>query len=126
VTEGPLPDDPLPPQPVGASESEPDRCEAAPSAPAERRYPSTIGGAFYIAILLTTAIGLGIVVSGNWRVGVRWVALSLVAGSALRLVLPQRDAGMLAVRHRALDCVLLAAVGAALLFLAETIPEQPL
>ncbi|WP_167735940.1 DUF3017 domain-containing protein [Nocardioides sp. 503] len=117
MTEGALPGDPLPSEPVA---------EGEPAPPEERRYPSTIGGAFYLGILLTTAIGLGIVVAGNWRLGVRWVAVSLEVGAVLRLVLPRRDAGMLAVRHRAFDCLLLAGVGAALLFLAETIPEQPL
>lgn len=105
----------------GGGSAEPDGLEA----PDERRYPSTIGGAFYLAILIATAVGLGIVLSGNWRLGIRWMASSLVAASALRLVLPQRDAGMLAVRHRSFDCVLLAGVGAALFFLAQTIPDQP-
>ncbi|MCD4524587.1 DUF3017 domain-containing protein [Nocardioides sp. cx-173] len=117
MTEGPLPDDRLPQEPVDADEP--------PAASDERRYPSTIGGAFYLVILLTTAVGFVIVVTGDWRVGIRWLALSLVAASAARLVLPERDAGMLAVRDRWFDCVLLAGVGAALLFLAQTIPDQP-
>jgi hypothetical protein len=41
-------------------------------------------------------------------------------------VLPARDAGMLAVRRRWLDCLMLAGVGALLIFLAATIPNQPL
>ena len=49
----------------------------------------------------------------------------LFAAAALRPVLPQRDAGMLAVRHKALDVVLLAGLGAALIFLASSIPDQP-
>jgi hypothetical protein len=36
-----------------------------------RRYPSTIGGAFYLVVLAITAIGIGIVTTGAWRVGVR-------------------------------------------------------
>ena len=43
----------------------------------------------------------------------------------MRLVLPAREAGMLAVRHRAVDCVMLAGVGGVLIFLASTIPNQP-
>jgi hypothetical protein len=116
VTEGPLPDDRLPQEPVDADEPPPE----------DRRYPSTIGGAFYLVVLLTTAVGFVIVVTDDWRVGIRWVALSLVAASAARLVLPRRDAGMLAVRNRWFDCLLLAGVGAALLVLAQTIPDQPL
>ncbi len=120
MTEGPLPHDRLPEEPVG--EGEP---PAPPTGLEERRYPSTIGGAFYLALLIATGIGFAIVLGGNWRLGIRWLASALLAASALRLVLPQRDAGMLAVRHRLIDCTLLAGVGGLLLFLAETIPEQP-
>ena len=91
----------------------------------ERRHPSTIGGAFYLGILAATAAGLVIVASGNWRLGVQWMAGALIVAAVLRLVLPRRDAGMLAVRHRIVDCVLLGSVGGALVFLARTIPNQP-
>ncbi|MFA6575601.1 MAG: DUF3017 domain-containing protein [Nocardioides sp.] len=123
MTEGPSPDDRSPqgPEEVGVPEG-PDQLEE----PQERRYPSTIGGAFYLMVLVTSAIGIGIVMGGNWRLGVRLLASALVAASALRLVLPERDAGMLAVRHRFIDCTLLAGVGGALFWLAASIPEQPL
>ncbi len=91
----------------------------------ERRYPSTIGGAFYLLIMAAAGVGIVIAWTGDWRVGVRWIAGALEAAALLRLVLPARDAGMLAVRHRAVDVLLLASVGAALLFLAQTIPDQP-
>jgi hypothetical protein len=90
-----------------------------------RRYPSTIGGAFYILILVATAVGIGITWSGNWRVGVRCIAGALILAATLRLVLPRRDAGMLAVRHRIFDVLLLGGVGGVLLFLVQTIPDQP-
>jgi Protein of unknown function (DUF3017) len=91
-----------------------------------RRYPSTIGGAFYLVVVAVTAIGIGIVTTGAWRVGVRWIAGALIFAAVVRAVLPARDAGMLAVRHRWWDCFLLAGVAAALLFLAASIPDQPL
>jgi hypothetical protein len=90
-----------------------------------RRYPSTIGGAFYLVVLAVTGIGLGIVTTGAWRLGIRWIAAALILAALARAVLPARDAGMLAVRHRWWDCLLLAGVGAALLFLAGSIPDQP-
>ena len=109
--------------------------EPAPDLPSEeelalelaeaRRYPSTIGGAFYIGVLVVAAIGIGIVWSGSWRNGVRVIAGAVLFAALLRLVLPARDAGMLAVRHRILDCLLLACVGGTLIFLAATIPNQP-
>jgi hypothetical protein len=90
-----------------------------------RRYPSTIGGMFYLLVLAATAVGIGIVSTGNWRLGTEWMAGALIAAALARLVLPRRDAGMLAVRHRLFDCVLLAGVGVILIFLAITIPNQP-
>jgi len=90
-----------------------------------RRYPSTIGGMIYLAVLVVTAVGIGIVATGEWRVGIRWVAGGLIFAALVRLVLPAREAGMLAVRHRVEDCVMLAGVGALLVFLASTIPNQP-
>ncbi|GEP36686.1 hypothetical protein NPS01_03490 [Nocardioides psychrotolerans] len=120
MTEGALPADRFPEEPVeeGVPEAEP--------APVERRYPSTIGGACYLGVLITTSVGFAIVLGGNWRLGIRWLASALLAAATLRLVLPQRDAGMLAVRHRLVDVGLLAGVGGLLLFLVETIPDQPL
>jgi hypothetical protein len=91
----------------------------------ERRYPSTIGGAFYILVLAVSAVGIGIVWYGDWRLGVRFLAGSLCAAGALRVVLRQRDAGMLAVRNRFLDATVLVGIGAALFFLTATIPDQP-
>jgi hypothetical protein len=113
---------------VGAvTQPEPPLDEGPPSQEerAPRRYPSTIGGAFYLVVLAVTAIGITIVWSGDWRVGVRWMGGALIFGSLVRLVLPNREAGMLAVRHRFVDCVMLAVVGVVLIVLAGTIPNQP-
>jgi Protein of unknown function (DUF3017) len=98
-------------------------------APAEidepRRYPSTIGGLFYLLVLAMTLIGLALVWFDSWRTGVRWVGGSLLFAAVVRLALSGRNAGMLAVRHRAVDATLLTGVGLALLALANSIPNQP-
>jgi Protein of unknown function (DUF3017) len=91
----------------------------------ERRYPSTIGGAFYLAVLAVCAGGIAVVASGDWRLGVRILAVALMVAAGLRLVLPARDAGMLAVRHRAIDVTVLALLGGLIYFLASSIPDQP-
>ena len=97
-----------------------------PEQPSRRRYPSTVGGALYILVLIAMGVGIGITWRGHdWRLGIRIVAGALAAASALRLVLPQRDAGMLAVRPRLVDVVMVGAVSAALFVLAENIPDQP-
>jgi Protein of unknown function (DUF3017) len=91
-----------------------------------RRYPSTIGGAFYLVVLAVVGISIGIVTTGDWRLGVRWFGGALLFAALVRAVLPAKDAGMLAVRRRWWDCLLLAGTGAALIFLAGSIPDQPL
>ena len=125
------PAEPRDPEPVREPVIDPP-LESPPLEPSElfpedgRRYPSTIGGMFYLVVLAITAVGIGIVSTGNWRLGTRWVAGALIFAALLRLVLPRRDAGMLAVRHRMVDCAMLAGVGVALIILAATIPDQPL
>jgi hypothetical protein len=108
-------EEPLEPEPLDA--------EADPEEP--RRYPSTIGGALYIVVLGICGAGIAVVAGGDWRLGVRVLAVGLLVASGLRLLLPSRDAGMLAVRNRTIDVSLLAALGGLLYFLAVTIPDQP-
>ncbi|CAA9376288.1 MAG: hypothetical protein AVDCRST_MAG32-1227 [uncultured Nocardioides sp.] len=90
-----------------------------------RRYPSTIGGAFYLLVLAAVAVGLALVVLAEWRTGIRVIGGALVFAALVRLLLRARDAGMLAVRHKVLDAFVLVALGAALIFLAGSIPDQP-
>ena len=109
-------------------EREPERPTDAPAESAEppgRRYPSTIGGACYLvcwaprpSVWRSPPVGTG----GSGCAG---SPVSLLVAAVLRLLLPSRDAGMLAVRRRALDVALLAVVGVALFVLSVTIPDQP-
>ncbi len=90
-----------------------------------RRYPSTIGGAFYISILVAAGVALVIATRDDWRLGIQILGGSLLVAALLRLILASRDAGMLAVRHRVLDVCLLTGAGVALIALASSIPNQP-
>jgi len=117
---------PAPTEPLDdTSAAEPASAEEDPPrhTPVERRHPSTLGGAFYLAILGVTVAGLVIVGLGRWRTGVHLIGGALVVGAALRAVLPSRDAGMLAVRQRWVDAALLAGTGVALWALATSIPN---
>jgi hypothetical protein len=127
------PDEPAEPALAGSSEpAEPTETDAVAAGDAEpgesprRRRPSTIGGAVYLLVLAAAGVGLSIVSRGNWRLGVKWIAASLVVAAVVRLALPAREAGMLAVRRRLIDVALLAAVGVGLWFLSISIPNQPL
>jgi len=128
VTHEPPAEPPADP-PVPSREEIADELEAAAEeveqAHEDRRHPSTIGGMFYLVVLAVGTAGIAIAWAGDWRLGIRCLAAGLCFAALLRLVLPRRDAGMLAVRHRLVDIVVLGGMGAALFFLAMTIPNQP-
>ena len=90
-----------------------------------RRYPSTIGGAFYLSILAVAGTALFITYGHDWRLGIQILGGSCLAAALIRLVLANRDAGMLAVRNRFIDVSLLTGAGLALIALATTIPDMP-
>ncbi len=124
-SEEPVAEPPGPPSPEEvAAELDAAAEEHAAAVEEERRYPSTIGGAFYLLVLALSGVGIAIVWGGDWRLGIRFLAAGLCFAALLRLVLPARDAGMLAVRNRFFDALLLGGLGAAMFFLVTTIPNQ--
>ncbi|GAA4675661.1 DUF3017 domain-containing protein [Nocardioides nanhaiensis] len=105
-------------------EEPPEPPEASPALE-ERRHPSTLGGALYLLILAAMSLGVVLAYLDDWRLGARILGGALLTAGALRLVLPERDAGMLRVRHRLVDVGVLAVMGGAIVWLAGDIPEQP-
>jgi hypothetical protein len=77
-----------------------------------------------VAVLLTVAIGLLLVTLDHWRKGLVVVGLALVGGALLRLLVPLRRVGFLAVRSRPIDVVLMAGTGLALTVIALAIPSR--
>ena len=79
-----------------------------------------------LAAAAVVAVGLaGIVYAAvfhHWRRGLYLVAAACLIGALLRLVLPARRVGSLAVRTRAVDVVTLAVLGAAIALLAGAVP----
>jgi hypothetical protein len=75
-----------------------------------------------LAVLLAVGVGLLMVTFEHWRKGLVVVGLALVGGGVLRLLLPVRRVGFLAVRSRWVDVVLLAGTGVALAVIALAIP----
>lgn len=90
-----------------------------------RRYPSTLGGLVYLLVVAVSIAGIGIVAFGPWRRGVALIGVALLIGAAMRLTLREKDAGMLRVRGRIEDVIMLSGVGTALIVLASNIPNQP-
>jgi hypothetical protein len=75
-----------------------------------------------LVVLLVVGLGLLLVTFQHWRMGLIVIGLALVGAGVLRLLLPVRRAGFLAVRSRPVDVVLLAGTGLTLAVIARTIP----
>ena len=75
-----------------------------------------------LAVLVTVGAGLLVVTLGHWRRGLVVIGLTMIAAALLRLLLPERRVGFLAVRSRPVDVVLMAGAGTALTVIALTIP----
>jgi hypothetical protein len=75
-----------------------------------------------LAVLVGVGVGLLVVTVGRWRLGLVVMGLALVGGAVLRLLLPVRRVGFLAVRSRLTDVVLLAGAGVVLTVIALAIP----
>jgi hypothetical protein len=75
-----------------------------------------------LLVLVVVAVGLVMVAFEHWRRGLVVVGVALVGGGLLRLLLPVRRVGFLAVRSRPVDVVLLAGVGVTLAAFALAIP----
>lgn len=87
-----------------------------PGAPPEHQLPA-------LYVLALAGLGLLLTAVVDWQVGAFAIGLSLLIGGGLRLALPVRTAGWLAVRTRGLDAALLLALGFTVIVLANTIPR---
>jgi Protein of unknown function (DUF3017) len=74
-----------------------------------------------LAVLVTVGVGLLLVTFDHWRRGLVVVGLALVGAALLRLLLPVRRVGFLAVRSRPVDVVLMAGTGLVLTVVALAI-----
>jgi hypothetical protein len=75
-----------------------------------------------LAVVVVGLFGIVAAAQHHWRKGLYVVAAALVLGGLLRLVLPTRRAGTLAVRSKAVDVGTLVLLGAALALLAGAVP----
>jgi len=96
------------------------------SAPDPSRRPSTFGGVVYLGVCAVAALAVAVVALDQWRRGVTVLGVGLLVAAGARLVLSEHEAGMLRVRrNRWVDAVMLVGVGAGLVALAASIPDQP-
>jgi uncharacterized membrane protein HdeD (DUF308 family) len=79
-----------------------------------------------IAVVLAgVAASLAVIALDRFRLGSLMLAGSLVLAFILRLVLPSDRAGMLAVRSKRVDLVVLGVLGAALAVISLSVPPPP-
>ena len=89
------------------------------------RRPQTLGGVVYLSVLGAALVGLLIVAAGAWRTGLSWVGAGLLVAAGARLLLSEHGAGMLRVRRRWSDVLMLVLAGLGLIVLALVVPDQP-
>ena len=75
-----------------------------------------------LAVLVMVGVGLVVVAFDHWRKGIVIIGIALMGAALLRLLLPLRRVGFLAVRSRPVDVVLLAVTGLAVTVIVLTIP----
>lgn len=77
-----------------------------------------------LIIVAGVVVGLGIAVLGEWRMGALVIGTSLTIGAVERTLLTRRAAGMLQVRSKAFDVILLLAMGVGIIVLAILVPDH--
>lgn len=79
----------------------------------------------YVAVAVAIAIGVTLAAAGAWRFGVTVAGVAMVAGGVFRGAVPERSVGLLRVRRRSTDVVLMIGMGAVLIALAAMVPPPP-
>lgn len=98
------------------------------SADPDPRPPKTFAqqviGQWPLAIVLAgVATGLIIVATSHWRLGSTVIGAAITLGGMLRL-LPQQRVGLLAVRNKVLDSIMMLGVGIGIIALAFLVPPS--
>lgn len=75
-------------------------------------------------MLLTVVVGLVLVASGRWRGGSLTLGAALVSGGVLRLLLPERMAGLLRVRRKLVDAAILVGMAFTVVFMTLSIAAR--
>lgn len=85
----------------------------------------SLGTIWYAVVAIALASGLALIATGSWRMGAGLCGGSMLAAGIGRLVIPDRMSGLLRVRRRTTDALLMLALGGGLVTLAVLIRRQP-
>ncbi|MGH3355101.1 MAG: DUF3017 domain-containing protein [Nocardioidaceae bacterium] len=91
--------------------------------PFKTPWGKSLGTIAFLACLFLSAIGIVLAAFGSWRQGAGYVGVSLLLACLARFVLPDRMAGLLRVRRKVTDVLLLAALGIGIVVLALLVPD---
>lgn len=86
-------------------------------------HPSTIWP--LLVVILVVLAGAGYMMFGHWRSGALLVGAATLLGAVLRAILPDELAGLLVVRRRWIDVLVLASTGIAIAVMAMQVPPGP-
>lgn len=78
----------------------------------------------FLLVVAAALVAVVVVASGHVKRGTVALGGALLLAALLRLVLPTRDAGLLAVRSRVLDVLASGGLGAAVVVLAVIVPPR--
>lgn len=95
----------------------------APERPPKNFVQQVLGQWPLASVLAGVFIGLAIVAAGHWRTGTTLIGLATTMGGVFRL-LPQQRVGLLAVRSKLMDVIVLLGVGIGIAVLAWLVPPQ--
>jgi DUF3017 family protein len=101
------------------------RAARAPRSPLYLRHPLLAGFLRQwplLVVIVVVGVGLLLVAADRWRSGLVLMGLGLVVAGLLRLLLPVRRIGFLAVRSRPVDVALTTVVGLAVVVIALATP----
>ena len=101
------------------------RAARGPRAPLYLRHPLLAGFLRQwplLLVIIVVGLGLLLVAADRWRSGLVIMGLGLVVAGLLRLLLPVRRVGFLAVRSRPVDVALTTVVGLAVIVIALATP----
>ncbi len=74
--------------------------------------------------LVGISVGLAVTATGHWKRGTTLIGLAFAGAALLRLLLPERLVGLLHVRSKPVDVVILAAMGLGTLVLVLLVPPS--
>lgn len=79
----------------------------------------------FLLVLAVVAVGIVLIVMYHWRDGATLIGGALLLAAGLRALLPDENAGLIAVRGRGMDVFLYSGFGVFIVYVAVTIQGGP-